>query len=133
MNTESYVKRVPGAQTLVEAGIRPQAAVRLARAGFTSLEKIAAATRDDLLAIHGVNLMTVEQCERALGHGLPWPTAFWREKGFAPDFAGILCKAGIDSLEALGKRSFKDLRALGLGPLRIRQCEAALGRLLDEG
>ncbi|MES1245718.1 MAG: helix-hairpin-helix domain-containing protein [Acidobacteriota bacterium] len=124
---------MPGAQTLVDAGIRAQAAVRLARAGFTSLEKIAAVTRDDLLAVYGVSLRTVEQCERALGHDLPWPTAFWREKGFAPDFARILCKGGIDSLEALGKRSFKELRALGLGPLRIRQCEAVLGRLLDEG
>jgi hypothetical protein len=133
MSTESYLKRVVGEQTLVEAGIWPQAAARLARAGFTDLRKIAAATRDDLLAIRGVNLKTVERCEEILGHGLPWPTAYWREKGFAPDFAKILCRAGIDSLEALGKQSFKDLRALGLGPLRIRQCEAALGRLLDEG
>jgi hypothetical protein len=128
----SYLKRDPGARPLVEAGLRPIAAVRLARAGYTSLEKLAGATRDDLLAIRGVSLGTVEACERLLGHPLPWPTAYWTGRGLPTNLARRLCRAGIDSLEALGKLSFKDMRALGIGLANIRKCEVLLGRH-DEG
>lgn len=130
MTEDSYRKRV-GAQPLLDAGIRPQAALRLARAGFTSLEKIGAATREDLLAVYGVNLITIEECEEVVGHELPWPTAFWRGKGLSPKIARLLHRAGINTLEDLGKRSFKDLRALGVGVASIRKCEQLLGRFFE--
>jgi hypothetical protein len=128
-----YLRRDPRARPLVEAGLWPTAALRLVRAGYTSLEKLAAATRDDLLAIRGVNLKTVEACERLLGHPLPWPTAYWTGRGLLPYIARTLCRAGIDSLEALGKLSFKDMRALGIGVSHIRKCEELLGRPFDDG
>jgi Helix-hairpin-helix domain len=132
MTEDSYRKRV-GAQPLMDAGIRPQAALRLARAGFTSVEKIATATREDLLAVYGVNLLTIEDCEKIIGHELPWPTAFWRSKGLSPRMARLLHRAGIATLEDLGKRSFKDLRALGVGVASIRKCEKLLGRFFEGG
>lgn len=131
--SEHYLERIEGARDLVNAGIRQQAAVRLARAGFTSLEKIGAVTRDDLLAVLGVNLRTIEECEAILGRKLPWPTAYWREQGLPTKLARLLHKSGIDSLETLGRMSFKDLRALGLGVESIRRCEQMLGRFLQDG
>jgi len=130
--SEHYLERIEGARDLVNAGIWPQAAVRLARAGFTSLEKIGAATRDDLLAVYGVHLRTIEECEAILGRKLPWPTAYWRERGLPTKVAKLFHKKGIDSLEALGRMSFKDLRALGLGVESIRKCEQVLGRMLRD-
>src|SRR5215218_6496168 len=100
MKMRTYLDRVPEAGKLVEAGMRPTAAVRLARAGYTSLEKLAAATRDELLAIHGVSLGTVEECERLLGHPLPSPLAYWRGQGLNTHLAKVLCKARIESVEA---------------------------------
>lgn len=132
MTEDSYWNRV-GAQPLVDAGIRPQAALRLARAGYKSVEMIGAATRDDLLAIYGVHLVTIEECERVVGHALPWPTAYWRRRGLSPRMAQLLHRAGIDTLEELGKRSEKDLRALGVGMANIRKCEKLLGRFLLDG
>lgn len=124
----SYMKQVQGAQALFEAGLRHQAAVRLARAGFTSLEKIAAATRDDLLAVNGVSLATVQDCERLIGRTLPWPSRYWLDKGLSPRLAKLFVKSGIDSLDALGRKSLKDMRSLHLGWGSIRQCEVLLGR-----
>lgn len=133
MKRESCWQRVPEARWLVEGGVNPIAAVRLARAGFTSREKLAAATREDLLLIRGVSRVTVEECERLLGRPLPWLTRYWCEMGLSPGLALTFCHAGIDSLEALGRQSFKGLRALGMGVASIRKCEKLLGRFFADG
>jgi hypothetical protein len=133
MERKSCWQRVPEARWLVEGGINPVAAVRLARAGFTSREKLAAATREELFLIRGVSKTTVEECERLLGHPLPWLTRYWREKGLSPGLALTFCHAGIESLETLGGQSFKSLRALGVGVVNIRKCEKLLGRFFTDG
>jgi hypothetical protein len=128
MRVRTYLDRVPEAGKLVEAGLRPTAAVRLARAGYTSLEKLAAATRDELLAIHGVSLGTVEACERLIGHPLPSPFGYWREQGLPSHLARVLCRAKIESVEALARLSYKEKRALGIGVVGMRECDAVLER-----
>jgi hypothetical protein len=127
----TFLDKFPQARFLVEAGIKPASAVKLVRAGYTSLESLARASKDDLLSVRGIGTGTLEQLEGLLGHQLRSPADYWREKGLLPKYAEALGRAGIDSVQALEKKSRKELRALGLGNLGLQKCEELLGRPLD--
>jgi hypothetical protein len=124
----ALLDRLPQARIWIEAGISLACAGRLVRAGYTSLEDLGGASREDLLAVGGIGDGTMEKLEGLLGHPLPSPSSFWREKGMPPRVATALAYAGIDSLEALGKLSREELLALRIRRPGLEQCEALLGR-----
>ncbi len=104
----------PAARFWVEAGVGLGPAGKLVRAGFPGLESLAEASRDDLLAIPGVGILTVEICERLLGRRLPSLIGDWQARGFSPKGAAVLAEAGIDSLEALARLTDEEIGAIAL-------------------
>jgi hypothetical protein len=124
----ALLDRLPQARIWIEAGISLACAGKLVRAGYASLEDLDGASREDLLAVGGIGAGTLEKLEQLLGHPLPSPSSVWLEKGLPPRVATALGKAGIDSLEALGKLSREELLALGVRRPGLERCEALLGR-----
>jgi hypothetical protein len=124
----TLLARLPQARVWVEAGISLACAGKLVRAGYTSLEALGGASREDLLKVGGIGDGTLEKLERLLGHSLPSSFSFWREKGLPPKVAASLGYGGIDSLEALEKLSREELIVLGVRGLGLERCEALLGR-----
>ncbi len=127
----TFLERMPQARIWVEAGIIPCCAARLVKAGVTSTTALAHASREDLLAIRGIDERTLEKCEELLGRPLRSITAYWREKGLPLPFANALLRAGIESVKALAALSREDLlRIPGLGSRGLQLCEELLGRPL---
>jgi Helix-hairpin-helix domain len=127
----TLLDKLPQARFLVEAGILRAAAAKLVRAGYTSLETLARASREDLLSVPGISTGTIDKLEVLLGHPLRSPTAYWREKGLPATYAIKLGKARIESVEALGRMSRTEIQALGIGNVGVWKCEELLGRSLD--
>jgi Helix-hairpin-helix domain len=127
----TLLDKLPQARFLVEAGISLAAAAKLVRAGYTSFETLAGASREDLLSVPGISTGTLDKLEVHLGHPLRSPTAYWREKGLPATYAIKLGNARIESVEALGRMSRKEIQALGIGNVGVWKCEGLLGRSLD--
>ncbi len=121
---------LPAARFWIEAGVQLGQAGKLVRAGFPSLESLAEASRDELLAIPGVGKMTVEICERLLGRRLPSVIGDWKALGFSGTAAAAFAEAGIDSLEALAKLTEREIASFGLRNPDQQLCETLLGRRL---
>jgi predicted flap endonuclease-1-like 5' DNA nuclease len=117
-------------------GLPPAAAVTFAMAGM-SLERLATATREELLALVGVGPASVRLCELMIGKPIPSRepdpvTAFWRNLGIRPQPARALSQAGIASLADLRQLSREDLLAVrGLSVFTLSQLEALLGSVIS--
>ena len=116
----------------IDAGIAPCCAARLVRAGFTSMEHLEGASREDVLGIRGISEGTLAKCEQLLGHPLRTSIfVYWTDRGVPVRFANALHRAGIESLEALAEKSREELLGiLGLGVGGLRCCEELLGHAL---
>jgi len=113
----------------------------LSEAGFLSLADLEGLTREQLRAIRGVGLSTLEVIEELLGKPLPrerksrsaparppWPEEVWRKRGLPPGAAITFTQVGM-TLERLRVISREELLGmLGVGPQAVHACERLIGK-----
>ncbi len=131
LTERKLLETLPAARFWVEAGVGLGPAGKLVRAGFPSLESLAGVSRDELLAIPGVGIVTVQLCERLLGRRLPSVIDGWQAQGFSGTAAASLAKAGIESVEALARLTDQEISAFGLRSPDRQLCQDLLGRRLQ--
>jgi hypothetical protein len=135
----AFKKQYPEASFWITAGLKPQSALALARAGFLSLRDLRGLTLEDLLAIPGVGVATLAALEELLGGEarpprpsgiprLPYPEEVWRLRGLPPQAAITFAQTGmtLERLEGMTREDLLDFR--GMGPKALRACERLLGR-----
>lgn len=126
-----FLLRHPQAGYWLDRGLHPKAARELVKAGIRSVEDLARTAREDLTAIPGVGPGSLAQLERLRGAPLASPADYWLERGIRPQVAYALIRAGIDSIEKLGRMTREQLLSLeGVAEGALRSCEAVLGRPL---
>lgn len=112
-------------------GFTKRGAAALAGAGLRTLEEAAAAGIEQLEVLRGVGWEGIRLCEELLGRPLVHRAQYWTLRGLPGRTAGYLIRAGIATLEDLGRMTKADfLSHRGLGETALRQCEAVLGRPL---
>lgn len=135
----AFKKQYPEASFWITAGLKPQSALALARAGFFSLRDLRRAAPEDLRAIPGVGAAALAVLAELLGGeaqpprpvGIPrppFPEELWRLRGLPPQAAITFAQNGLtlERLEAMTREDLLDLR--GVGHLALRACERLLGR-----
>ncbi len=131
----------PQLKLWLTAGLVPSTARALSEAGFLSLADLGGMTREQLRAIRGVGLSTLEVIEELLGKPLPrerksrstparpdWPEEVWRKRGLPPSAAITFSQVGM-SLERLGTISREELLGMfGVGRQAVHVCELLIGK-----
>lgn len=127
-----FLVRHPQAGYWLERGLHPKAARELVKAGIRSVEDLAGLAREDLAALPGVGDRSLAQLARLLGAPLASPVDSWLERGLRPRLAQALIRAGIDSIEKLGRLTREQLLSLPeVAEGSLQAVEAVLGRPLD--
>jgi predicted RecB family nuclease len=127
-----FLLRHPQAGYWLERGLHPKAARELVKAGIRSVEDLGRMAREDLAILPGVGERSLAQLERLRGGPLTSPAGFWLERGLRPRVAQALIRAGVDSIEALGRMTREQLLSLtGVAEGSLQAVEAVLGRPLD--
>lgn len=127
-----FARKHPEARYWLKQGLQPRMARELAKAGFQTVEDLAGKSREELLAIAGLGEGALAKLERSLGSPIPSQAEYWVKRGLSRNFAGSLVRAGIVSVEELGRltrEQFLDFHNLAEGALYA--CERVLGRQLD--
>ncbi|HWM93492.1 MAG TPA: helix-hairpin-helix domain-containing protein [Thermoanaerobaculia bacterium] len=126
------LRKHPKAFYWLKRGIHPKAARELAAAGILTLDDLAGRTREDLSAIPGMGLRSLAKLEEMLGSVIPSRKGDWEERGLPRIVANALGRAGIDSMEKLGRLTREQFLSFsGLGEGSLKACERILGRPLD--
>lgn len=129
---ETFLGKHPETRPWLELGLMPKVALALARAGYLSLADLAGRFREELLALPGFGPGTLALLEKNLGAPLPSRIADLKGRGIPANVEHSLDRAGIRSLEALGRLTREQFLATrGLGETGLRSCEKALGRKLE--
>jgi len=127
-----FLRKNPRAWYWLKRGLHPKAARELAQAGYRTLEDLAGRTREDLAAIPGVGTRTLGRLEELLGSLIPSRRGDWAKRGLPPNVSNALDRAGIDSLEKLGRLTREQFLSIDwLGEGSLEACERLLGRRLD--
>jgi len=114
-------------------GLPTSAAITFAQVNIT-LRRLAAMTREELLALDGVGPRALQACELLLGRPIPSRTptngvAIWLRHGIPSMAARALHQAGLHTPADLKTQTRDDLLALrGIGPLTLARLEDLLGR-----
>lgn len=127
-----FARKHPEARYWLKQGLQPRMARELAKAGFQTAEDLAGKSREELFAIPGLGEGTLAKLEQVIGSPIPSRAEYWVARGLSRNFAGSLVRAGIVSVEELGRltrEQFLDFHNLAEGALYA--CESILGRDLD--
>lgn len=134
-----FKTQFPETSFWLTAGLRPQSALALTRAGFRSLRDLRGVSREALQAIPGVGPATLMTLEGLLGgevspprpSGIPrplLPEEVWRRRGIPSEAAITFAQLGmtLERLQVMTREELLGLRAVG--PRTLRACERLLGR-----
>jgi len=114
--------RLSNADVWVRLGLPGRVARLLDRAGFFTLEALAAATREEL-AHHGLSPAALRLCEALLGRPLPSGIPYWTARGLPKVMAWKLSRHRVLTVEDLRRLSAHQLQQLGFdreGTERLR-------------
>jgi len=104
--------RLSNADAWVSLGLPGRVARLLGRAGFFTLEALAAATREEL-AYHGFPPGALQRCEALLGRPLPSGIPYWSAQGVPKVIAWKLSRWRVLTVADLRRLSAHQLQQLG--------------------
>ena len=112
------------ADSWLERGLRPRLAHALARLGVDSIEKLGRMTREQLLALPGVDKASLQAVEAVLGRPLDSPVREWRRLGLRSIAGHLLATAGIRTVPEMAELGGPALQRMGLGPVDLAVCRS---------
>jgi len=118
----------PAAAFWRSQGIRPKPARALSRGGIASPDDLRKLTREELLSLPGIGVVTLHQLEELLESRIPSRADYWVSRGLVLPIAEALVREGIYSLDDLGRLTLEQFLSFrGLGDYALAQCERLLG------
>lgn len=116
------------------SGLSTRAAFALAQARILTLQDLSGRTKGELQKVASLGGRSFRVLEQLLGHPIPERRAdpsekYWTDKGFSRVAARSLCRAGLHTLEDLGRADRETLEELPrLAKRGLKRCEELLGR-----
>jgi hypothetical protein len=129
---QRFARKNPAEGYWVRLGFSPKTSRSLVKAGLRNVADLAGWSREQVAALPWLAKRSLARLEQVRGAPLPSRRSFWEQRGVPPIVRNALARAGIDSLEKLGKMTREELLSFPrLGKMALRECERVLGRPLD--